>query len=117
MPAIGFYFPSRFSREDVNALRSRLNGIAESFGYTAERGPTAGRGNLAEMLTAIDSGELALVLLPDEHYRPALEALDGLASEDPYRNEWAATIAQALRDALRRGAEAEAAEIDAAEGE
>jgi len=110
MATIGLYFRG-LDNEDVNALRARLNNVAAAFGYTAERGPTTGEGNLAEMLVAIDAGELALVLLPDEHFRPALEHLDSLAAESP-RNEWAAVIADALRAALQRSAEADAAELD-----
>ena len=110
MPAIGLYFPG--TQEEVNALRERLNALAGEFGYTATRGPTTGQGNLAEMLVAIDAGELALVLLPDEQFSPALEVLDGLAAEDPYRNDWAATVARSLRDTLDRSAEADLAEIE-----
>ena len=110
MPAIGLYFPG--TQEEVNSLRERLNTLAGEFGYMATRGPTTGQGNLAEMLVAIDAGELALVLLPDEQFSPALEVLDGLAAEDPYRNDWAATVARSLRDTLDRSAEADLAEIE-----
>lgn len=81
MPAIGLYFPSIFSKEDVNAIRSRLNEIAADHGYTATRGPTAGEGNLTEMLCAIDSGEIALVLLPDEQRRQATAWLQQQAEQ------------------------------------
>ena len=110
MPAIGLYFPG--TQDEVNALRERLNQLAGEFGYTASRGPTTGQGNLAEMLIAIDAGELALVLLPDEQFGPALEVLDGLAAQDPYRNDWAATVARSLWDALIRQAEADRAEVE-----
>ena len=110
MATVGFYF-KEMSKEDVNALRSRLNNLAATFGYTAERGPTAGQGNLAEMLMAIDTGELALVLLPDTQYRPALETLDGIAADLPPDN-WAETIAASIRAALQRQAEADLAELD-----
>jgi hypothetical protein len=113
MPTIGLYFPSCMTNEDVNALRERLNETAAAFGYTASRGPTAGRGNLAEMLIAIDSGELALVLLPDEQIHNALQMLDRLYQEDEFYNAWARDITTALRDALQRGVEAERAEIEA----
>lgn len=113
MPAIGLYFPSYMTNEDVNALRERLNEIAAAFGYTASRGPTAGRGNLAEMLVAIDSGELTLILLPDEQIHNALQTLDCLYQEDEFHNTWSRDIATALRAALQRGVEAERAEVEA----
>lgn len=112
MPAIGFYFPSHMTKEDVNALRERLNEVAASFGYTASRGPTAGQGNLAEMLIAIDSGELALVLLPDEQIHNALQVLDRLHREDSFHSDWAKDVAASLRAALQRGAESDQGEID-----
>lgn len=116
MPTIGFYFPSYMSNDDVNALRERLNEVAASFGYTASRGPTAGQGNLAEMLIAIDAGELAMVLLPDEQIHNALVELDRLYQEDTFHNEWARDIASSLCASLRRSTEADNAEIDDYDG-
>jgi hypothetical protein len=106
MTTIGFYF-RELDKDDVNALRTRLNALAATFGYTAERGPTAGDGNLAAMLMAIDCGELALVLLPDIQYRPAIDALDKISAKIGYGDNWAETIANALRAALERQAETE----------
>lgn len=74
MSTIGLYFRG-LSKANTNALRSRLNAIAAEFGYIAERGPTAGQGNLAVMLEAIDAGELALVLLPPEQQGAVAEWL------------------------------------------
>jgi hypothetical protein len=111
MSTFGIYFRSR-DQESANALRSRLNDLAATFGYTAERGATAGQGNLAAMLVAIDAGELALVLLPDEQIHNALQELDRLYTADMFHNDWAATVAASLRAALQRGIEAEQAEID-----
>ena len=97
MPAIGLYFPNCLDRAAVNALRSRLNAIAAELGYYANlRSPTAGRGNLPELLIAIDAGEVALVLLPDEQRVEAVAALDALGAE------WARDIANALRAAQAR---------------
>lgn len=107
MPTIGLYFPDQMTRSDVNALRSRLNQIAGDFGYTSR-----GKGNLVTMLCAIDAGELALVLLPDEHIRQALDQLDAISTEIGYTDNWAATIAASLRAANQRHIEAEQAEID-----
>jgi hypothetical protein len=110
MTAIGLYFKG-LSKENVNALRSRLNDIAASFGYTASRGPTVGEGNVAAMLEAIDSGEITLVLLPPEHQAMATDWLERQAR---ILNETAPdfttlglaealeTIAQALRSAVER---------------
>ena len=53
---IGLYFP--VDNEQVNALRARLNELAGKFGYVAKAGPTAGKGNLAALLVAIDAGEV-----------------------------------------------------------
>lgn len=74
MATIGIYFRG-LNQLDTNALRARLNAIAAEFGYTAERGPTAGEGNLAVMLKAIDAGELVVVLLPPEQQIAAAEWL------------------------------------------
>jgi len=100
MTTIGLYFRG-LDREQTNALRTRLNQIAFDFGYYAERGPTAGRGNLAEMLIAIDAGELALVLFADGWFRPALEHLEAVGEE------WADAIIASLHAALQRQAEAD----------
>jgi hypothetical protein len=58
MSTIGLYF--ELSKADTNALRTRLNAIAATHGYTAKRGPTTGQGNLARLLQAIDAGEIIL---------------------------------------------------------
>jgi hypothetical protein len=44
-------------KEEANAIRAKLNEIAKDLGYLAERGPTAGEGNLAALLVAIAEGE------------------------------------------------------------
>jgi len=80
MATIGLYLRG-YKQEEANALRSRLNEIAATFGYTAERGATAGEGNLAEMLRAIDGGELALVLLTPEQQQAAATWLRNQATE------------------------------------
>jgi len=112
MPTIGVYFPSDFEKEDVNALRARLNVVAASHGYIAHRGPTAGQGALAHLLIAIDAGEVATLLLPDEQINQALDHLDALVAQDRWRYEWAADIAGALRVALKRKQAMDAAELN-----
>ena len=64
MSTLGLYFP--MPRPEANELRAELNAIARQHGYLATRGPTAGQGNAAAMLVAIATGELAVLLLPDE---------------------------------------------------
>lgn len=104
MTALGFYFRGLDQRE-ANQLRADLNRIAEQHGYVAHSGPTVGEGNFAAMMIAIASGEVALVLLPDEHFGPAIKRLEQIAAEptiEPHQNDWAASIAQALRHAHER---------------
>lgn len=103
MATIGLYIPG--SQEGANALRSRLNKIAREMGYYASRGPTAGDGNLAEMLVAIDSGEIALVLLSDEELRRARRDLAALCKADPHEKEWACSILHSLENAITREVE------------
>jgi hypothetical protein len=53
---IGLYFP--IDKDEVNALRARLNALAGELGYIAKAGPTAGKGNLAALLMAIDEDKI-----------------------------------------------------------
>lgn len=110
MTTIGIYFRG-LNQAATNALRSRLNGIAAEFGYTAERGPTAGEGNLAVMLEAIDAGELALVLLPLEQQAKTADWLREQAAQLDAPDfttlalaEALETIASALEAAMARTA-------------
>lgn len=105
MPTLGLYYSDRFTQAEVNALRSRLNAMAGSFGYIAHRGPTTGQGNLAELLIAIDSGEVALVLLPDEQRSAMVDFLRQVAADSQQSalvTEAAESIAQALEQAIER---------------
>ena len=61
--AVGLYFRG-MTKDEVNALRARLNKLAGELGYTAKSGPTAGEGNLAAMIIGIDKGEV-IVVKPD----------------------------------------------------
>ena len=90
--SFGLYFP--LSQDDANALRSRLNALAADHGCTAARGPTAGQGNLAGLLIAIDGGQVATVSLSDEETADALKALKRI------NESWARSIAQSLRATL-----------------
>ncbi len=110
----GLYFKG-MSQEEVNAMRQRLNTIAASHGYTSERGPTTGEGNAAEMLMAIDSGELATVLLADEERASVIAWLDQqaeqLRSTDALLADTVKTIANQLYAAVRRERDAEEQEM------
>jgi hypothetical protein len=112
MSTIGLY--SSLPQPQFNALRGRLNALAADFGYTAQRGPTAGEGNLVGLLEAIDAGEVALVLLPPEHQVAAAAWLEGQArAVRAAAADFAAlglaealeVVAAALREARGRGEE------------
>jgi hypothetical protein len=62
--AIGFYFP--LDKDERNALRAHLNALFGALGYAEEGSKPPYRGGLPAGLMALDKGELALVLLPDE---------------------------------------------------
>ena len=100
MSQMGFYLRG-LTQPQANALRARLTDLAASHGYLATRGPTAGRGNLAAMLQALDAGEVATVLLSDGQRAAAIEHL-GQVGED-----WADVIVDSLLAALERQTEAE----------
>jgi len=106
----------RMSQPAANALRARLNDQAAAHGYTAVRGPTAGQGNLAELLRAIDAGEVALVLLPEQNRASAIAWLRDQAQQlEAEANDFSTlglaealeTFAEALSDAADRAAEKE----------
>lgn len=60
--AVGLYFRG-MTKDEVNAMRARLNKLAGELGYTARSGPTAGAGNMAALLVGIDGGHDAIVHL------------------------------------------------------
>jgi len=106
----------RMTQPAANALRARLNDQAAAHGYTAVRGPTAGQGNLAELLRAIDAGEVALVLLPEQNRASAIRWLREQAQQlEAEANDFSTlglaealeTFAEALSDAADRAAEKE----------
>ncbi len=104
----GLYFKG-LSQEYANAMRQRLNTIAASYGYCADRGPTTGKGNAAEMLMAIDEGELAIVLLPDEQRAAVIEWIEKNASTigNFMVGEALESIARQLQAAIEREKETE----------
>lgn len=115
MGTAGLYFRS-LEKHQVNALRARLNELAGSMGYkAAPQSPTAGQGLLAALLVAIDAGEVALVLLPDEQQgmvaRWLREQAVAMTANAPL-TEALATIAASLEDAAERERAADAREIE-----
>jgi len=77
---IALYFKNMTAAQS-RQLRARLAEIAASHGYIAQRGPTAGQGNPAELLVAIANGEIATLLLADDERRQAIRQLRRLAEE------------------------------------
>lgn len=57
MTTLGFYFAS-LSYNEANKIRNQLNEIAANLGYTAQAGPTTGKGNASALLVAIAKGEI-----------------------------------------------------------
>jgi len=81
MPHISLWLPKTWTREETRAFADSLAQVAASHGYRNHFGPLAGRGNIAELLRAIEAGELATVLLADEQRDFAIRRLRELAPE------------------------------------
>ena len=113
MSTLGLYF-GQMEQPDANALRSRLNELAGSMGYKADpKSPTAGQGLLAALLVAIDAGEVALVMLPDEQRGMVARWLREQAEGQPGPlAEALGSIAASLEDAADRERAADAREIE-----
>ena len=58
MATLGLYLKT--TQEEANCIRAKLNAVALELGFVAQRGPTAGNGNLAAMLVAIADGRLVI---------------------------------------------------------
>ncbi len=88
-------------------VTSALRRVAEYHGYTAQRGPRAGQGNVVELALAIGSGELATVLLPDEQRSMAIRWLNEQAQQvsDLSLAEALKSIADQLYTAVLRESE------------
>lgn len=65
MPHSSIYFPTEYSKEDVEDFMDKLAKVAKKLGYITHGGPKAGRGNIRSMMQGIVSGEL-IVLTRDE---------------------------------------------------
>jgi len=83
--AIGLYFRG-LDKDEVNALRARLNRLAGEFGFTAKAGPTTGEGNLAALLIAIGDGEIVLVQRDPETGNTKAIGLEGKLDGDDMVN-------------------------------
>jgi len=81
MPHISLWLPAEWTREETRAFTDSIAAVAASHGYRNHYGPLTGRGNIAEMLRAIESGELATILLADEQRDYAIRRLRELAPE------------------------------------
>jgi len=93
------------TKSDTHALRARLNQIAAALGYTTERGTTAGQGNLAKLLQAIDAGEIALVLLDDLQRSYVTDYLHKTAAsrvDHTFQNTAITKALQVIADSLER---------------
>jgi len=99
----GFYFRG-FGQATLAALLLRLAALAAEYGYRTRRGLKAGHGNIAEFLVAIDSGDLATVLLSDEQRDAAMRFLaeESTARLDTTLGGAFEVIGQALADAVAR---------------
>lgn len=108
----GLYFKG-MNQSEANAMRQRLNQIAAFHGYTSERGPTTGAGNAAELLQAIDSGEVAIVLLGDEQRSIVIRWLDEQSKlvEDIPLADALKNIADQLYAAVKREVETDEEEL------
>lgn len=77
MPIYPMYFPTK---EAMDATVAVFAEVAARHGYTNARGTNAGKGNVAELVYRIASGEVATVLLSDEERDGAIEALRHFAA-------------------------------------
>ena len=66
---------------DEAAIMASLTSLAAQHGYTNRAGPKHGAGNVAELMAAIATGEVKLLLLPDEQQTLAAEFLRQSAAD------------------------------------
>lgn len=99
---IGLYFP--LSKDDLNALRHRLNYLFGTLGYADEDSTPPYRGGLPAGLMALDRGEIIVMQLSGEQRSQAMEWLYSEAAgieEGPIGKALLA-IAKALEDSTHR---------------
>lgn len=66
MPHSSIYFPTEYSKADVEEFMDKLAKVAKDLGYITHGGPKAGRGNIRSMMQGIVAGDL-IILRRDEH--------------------------------------------------
>jgi hypothetical protein len=86
------------------ALGAALRRIARKHGYIAQRGPHAGDGNPAELAMALDSGEVATILLEREQQERVVAWLQEQTQtiEDGLLAETLQSLTEQLREAMER---------------
>lgn len=89
MTTIGIHF-RLMDKDETNAIRNHLNKHAAAHGFLATRGPTAGEGNLAAFLVAIQSGKVFTCMLADAQFGKALARLRKIDEE------WAESIVASM---------------------
>lgn len=93
----------------AKVITEPLRRVAEYYDYIATRGPHAKKGDVVELAVAIGSGEIALVLLPDEQRSMAIRWLREQAEliVDPSLSQALGSIAKQLDAAAIREYESE----------
>lgn len=101
---IGLYFD--LSQEEANALRERLNALAYRLGFMARRGPTAGEGNLAALLQAIDGGVCRVERVQDWGCKRVFTAAEVRHAAQEALDNWDWDAEPELAGGMRYGLEA-----------
>lgn len=90
------------NRHDATAVMMVVAEVAASHGYVNHAGPNPGAGNVAELLAAIASGEVATVLLAETPRDMAIDWLRSQSITHPSLAEALTAIADALDEARHR---------------
>lgn len=90
------------NRHDASSVMAIVADVAASHGYINRAGPNPGAGNVAELLAAIASGEVATVLLADTPRDMAIDFLRSQSPAHPSLAEALDSIANALDEARQR---------------
>lgn len=90
------------NRHDASAVMATVGQVAADHGYINHAGANPGGGNVAELLAAIASGEVATVLLADTPRDMAIDFLRSQSPAHPSLAEALTAIAAALDEARQR---------------